>query len=108
MGTWVLYECALLALMVAYVLFWVKIGYFEFLILWCNVEYYVSMLFSIDSLVLYWFLVVCAFRHSVVDSLVVFLFVILYWYAFMYWSFVYGAVSWFSFFLDVVLLLLLM
>jgi hypothetical protein len=91
----VLYECALLALMVACCVVWVKIEYFEFLVLWYNVEYYVSMLFSIDGLVLSWFLMVCAFRHSVMDSLVVFLFVILYWYAFMYWSFVYGAVSWY-------------
>jgi hypothetical protein len=87
----VLYECALLPLMVACVLFWVKMWYY-FLILWYNVEYYVSMCFSIDGLVLSWFLVVFAFRHSVVDS-VIFLFVILYWCAFTYWSFVSGAVS---------------
>jgi hypothetical protein len=49
---------------------------------------------SIDGLVLSCFLVVSAFRHSVVDSLVMFLFVVLYWYAFAYWSFVYAAVSW--------------
>jgi hypothetical protein len=49
---------------------------------------------SIDWLVLSHFLVVCAFGHSMVDLLVVFLFVLLYWYAFTYRSFVYGAVSW--------------
>jgi hypothetical protein len=84
MGTWVLYECALLVLMVACVLFWVKVEYFEFLILWYNVEYYVSLRFSIDGRLLSTFLVVYAFRRSVVDSLVMLLFVILYW----YWSFV--------------------
>jgi hypothetical protein len=32
--TWVLYESALLVLMLACVLFWVKMEYFEFVILW--------------------------------------------------------------------------
>jgi hypothetical protein len=45
--------------------------------------------------VLSWFLVVCAFRHSVMDSLVMFLFVVLYWCTFTCCSFVYAAVSWF-------------
>jgi hypothetical protein len=39
MGMWVLCDRALLVLMVACVLFWVLMGYFEFFILWCNVEY---------------------------------------------------------------------
>jgi hypothetical protein len=43
MVTWVIYECSLLVLMVSCVLFWVKMGYFEFLILWYNVDYYASM-----------------------------------------------------------------
>jgi hypothetical protein len=39
MVTMVLYECVLLVLMVAYMLFWVKIEYFKYFILWYNVEY---------------------------------------------------------------------
>jgi hypothetical protein len=51
---------------------------------------------SNDGLMLSWFLVLCAFRYSVMDSLVMFLFVVLYWYAFMYWGFIHGAPSWIS------------
>jgi hypothetical protein len=43
MGMWVLHKYALLVLTVACVLFWVKMGYFEFLILWYDLEYYASM-----------------------------------------------------------------
>jgi hypothetical protein len=38
-----LHECALLVLVDACMLFWVKMRYFEFLILWYGVEYYASM-----------------------------------------------------------------
>jgi hypothetical protein len=48
---------------------------------------------STDGLLLPCFLVVCTFRLSVVDSLVVLIFDVLYWYASVYWSFLYVAVS---------------
>jgi hypothetical protein len=109
MVMWVSHKCALLVAMVAYVLCWVKMEYFEFLILWYNVEHTQVCQHILDGLALSCFLwsiwkinecriccedvvvlqvllyfCVCTytFRHSVVDSLVMFLFVVLYWYVF--------------------------
>jgi hypothetical protein len=53
---------------------------------WYSVQYYTIRVcvVSIDGFVLSClFLVICAFRHSVVDSLVMFLFVVLNWYDFL-------------------------
>jgi hypothetical protein len=48
---------------------------------------------GMNEQVLYSFLVICTFRISVADSLIVFLFTVLYWYDFTYWSFVYGVLD---------------
>jgi hypothetical protein len=54
------------------VLFWVKMGYFEFLIIGVVLNIMPVCFVNIDGFVLSCFLVTCTFRRSVVDSLVVF------------------------------------
>jgi hypothetical protein len=68
--------------LVAYVLLWVKIGRFEFFIIGIVLNIMRVCVVNVDGFVLATFLVICAFRHPVVDSLVVFLFLVPYWYAF--------------------------
>lgn len=94
LGHGVLHGQTLLVLMVASVLFWVKIGYLKFLVLRCNVAIIRVRLIYKNCFVLSCYLVICVVRHFVMDPLAALLFV-QYWYAFTNRSYVYGSVSWF-------------